>query len=148
MTRSMTRWTLAGCMALAALSAVAVLDVGSSTAEAAPSVSPFAGTYVGADPWGLRSSWAVTISDAGRITSSYSYSGGAKGSISGRISDDGNYSFTVSVTTPAYRDRRDPYSSYPRYTRSYESAGNMAPDAGGNIVGTDDAGPTFSWLRQ
>jgi len=47
MTRSMTRWTLAGCMALAALSAVAVFDVGSPTAQAAPSVSPFAGSWSG-----------------------------------------------------------------------------------------------------
>ena len=47
MTQSMTRWTLAGFMALAALGAVAVLDVGSTTAEAAPSVSPFAGSWSG-----------------------------------------------------------------------------------------------------
>ncbi len=37
--RSMTRWALAGCLVLAALGAVAVLDVGSPTADAAPSVS-------------------------------------------------------------------------------------------------------------
>ena len=72
MTRSMTRWALAGSMALAALGAVAVLDVGSMTAEAAPSVSPFAGSwsgtwvtvtggeYVGTYDW--------VISDQGRIT--------------------------------------------------------------------------------
>jgi len=38
MTRSMTRWTLAGCMALAALGAVAVFDVAPATADAASSV--------------------------------------------------------------------------------------------------------------
>lgn len=38
MMRSMTRWTLAGCMALAAMGAVAVLDVAPATADAAPSV--------------------------------------------------------------------------------------------------------------
>ncbi len=37
MTRSMTRLALAGSMALAAISAVAVLDIGSPTADAAPS---------------------------------------------------------------------------------------------------------------
>ena len=60
-----TRWMLTGLMALGA---VAVLDVGSVTAEAAPSVSSFAGTYVGGDPEGWNLSWAVTITDAGRIT--------------------------------------------------------------------------------
>ena len=41
MMRSMTRMAVAGCMALATLSAVTVLDVGAATAEAAPDVSPF-----------------------------------------------------------------------------------------------------------
>ena len=39
MTRSMTRWTLAGCMALAAMGAVAVLDVAPATADEATSVT-------------------------------------------------------------------------------------------------------------
>ena len=148
MTRSMTRWALAGSMALAALGTVAALDVGIPTAEAAPSVSPFAGSYVGDDPRDWNSAWAVTITDAGRITSSYSNPGGSKGSISGRIRDDGSCSFTVSVTVPAYKDRRDPYSSYPRYTISYDVAATMAPDVDGNLVGTDDAGRSFTWIRQ
>ena len=47
MMRSMTRVAVAGCMALAALSAVTVFDVGSPTAEASPSVSRFAGSWSG-----------------------------------------------------------------------------------------------------
>jgi len=139
MTRSMTRWTLAGCIALAALGAVAVLDVGSSTAEAAPSVSPFAGTYV-------ESGWPapITISDGGRITSSYSGYSRTKGSISGRVSADGSYSFTVSETFYDYPER----GKGTWYTSSYTSAGHMATDADGNIVGTPDSGASFVWLRQ
>ena len=57
MMRSMTRWVLAGFMALGAVS---VLDVGSSTAEAAPSASPFSGTYAGADPQSEFGSWVVS----------------------------------------------------------------------------------------
>src|SRR5688572_18284332 len=97
MMRSMTRWTLAGLMALAALGAVAALGVGSATAEAAPSVSPFAGTYA----WTY---WPVTItnSDGGQIKSSYSSSGGSKGTISGRVTADGSYSFKTTVTYPGY----------------------------------------------
>jgi len=145
MTRSMTRWTLAGCMALAAMGAVAVFDVGSTTAEAAPSVSAFAGSYVGADPAGFHSSWPVTISDGGRITSSFS--SGAKGSISGRVNADGSYSMTVSFTTAGDSGGpRDP--RIPRQTYKYESAGIMESDAAGNIVGTPDAGSSFVWLRQ
>ena len=71
MMRSMTRWALAGCMALAALSAAAVLDVGSRTAEAAPSVSRFAGNWFG--PWALAAldeagTFDWTISNTGRIS--------------------------------------------------------------------------------
>ena len=146
--RMTPRWVLTGCMALAALGAAAVLDVGTATAEAAPSKSLFAGSYVGADPRGWNSAWAVTITDGGRIESSYSSPGGWKQSISGRVGDDGTCSFTVSQTVPAYRDRRDPFSSYPRYTISYDVAGTMTLDDDGNIVGTVDGGGSFSWLRR
>jgi hypothetical protein len=79
MTRSMTRWTLAGCMAVAALGAAAVLDVGSSTAEAASDVSPFAGNWSGTftitdsvDPDFLGGgTFEWSISDAGRITGTF-----------------------------------------------------------------------------
>ena len=69
--RSMSRWTLAGCMALAAMGAAAVLDVGSATARAEPSASPFAGSWSGTwthveDGDFGTSDW--TISNAGRIT--------------------------------------------------------------------------------
>jgi hypothetical protein len=147
MMRSMTRMAVAGCIAMAALGAAAMLDVGLPTADAAPSPSPFAGSYVGADPRGWNGSWDVTITDGGRIDSAYSSPGGRKRSISGRVGDDGTCSFTVSETVPAYRDRRDPFSSYPRYTISYDVAGTMTLDDG-NIVGTVDGGGSFSWLRR
>ena len=139
MTRSMSRWTLAGCMALAALGALAVLDVGSRAAEAAPSVSPFVGTYAWA-------SWPapITVSDGGRITSAYSGFSRTKGSISGRVDADGSYSFTVSETFSDAPER----GKATWYTSSYKSTGNMAPDADGNIVGTEDTGGSFVWLRQ
>ena len=138
MARSMTRWALAGCMALAALSAAAVLDVGLPTAEAAPSESPFAGTYV-ASYWPSP----IKISNGGRITSSYSYSGGSKGSISGQVSADGSYSFTVSESYFEHGPRE-----HGRHTYGYVSVGNMAPDAAGNIVGTPNSGGSFLWLLQ
>ena len=133
--RSMIRMAVTGCMALAALSAVAVLEVGSSTAEAAPSVSPFAGTYE------INYSGAITISDRGRLT------GGYYGTfLSGRVSDDGSYSFTVteSGTNDPDENNRGPR----RWKSSYTVAGNMELDAYGNIVGTIDGGGSFFWLRQ
>jgi len=174
MKRSMTRWTLAGCLALTAISAVAVFDVGSTTAEAAPSASPFAGSYVGADPrvnpyagawdpadprgwYSYYSSWPVTISDGGRITSSIANAYGAlgdysKGSINGRVSADGSYSFTVSVTRPIVYENRRPRGEQKFDTRSYQTTGTMVTDPDGNIVGTPDTGGptggTFVWLRQ
>jgi hypothetical protein len=135
-------------MALAALGAAAALDVGSPTAEAAASVSPFAGTYVGAVPgFSSNVSWDIAISDGGRITSSYS-SGKYKRSISGRVGADGRYSFTVSETVPAM-DGGERRTTGPAWvTTSYESAGSMALDADVDIVGTADTGESFVWLRQ
>ena len=92
MMRSMTRWALAGFMALAALSAVAVLDVGSSTAEAAPSVSPFAGswsgTWTGNNGYDGTLSW--TVSDAGVLTGRITHTQiGDSGEIRGHVRADG-----------------------------------------------------------
>jgi hypothetical protein len=127
--------------------ALSVLDAGSATAEAAPSVSRFAGKYVGADPHGYRDSWTVTISDGGRIAGEVSR---GKGSISGRVSADGSYSFTVSVQGWSIAEW-GPKLAWSRY----DSAGNMALDAAGNIAGTEVTSPQlpsgsgpFFWLRQ
>ena len=146
MTRSMTRWTLAGCMALATLSAAAVLDLGSRAAEAAPSVSRFAGTYVSAD-WPVP----ITISDGGRITSSYSFGSltysdwSEKGAISGRVIADGSYSYTQHLSGTFI----DPdFGTRFHSNRSDTFAGNMAPDVDGNIVGTGGTGGSFVWVRQ
>jgi hypothetical protein len=130
-------------MALAALSAVAVLDVGSRTAEAAPSVSPFAGTYVCA--WS-----AVTISDAGRISGAGVNN--TISSISGRVRDDGSFSMTV--TESGYsEDETPPYGKPKRWTSSDTMTGTMALDPYGNIEVTyvaDESGPggSFVWFRQ
>ena len=140
MTRPMTRWTLAGCMALAALGAVAVFDVGAPTAEAAPSVSLFAGTYVSGG-WPVP----ITVSDGGDISSSYSGEGRTKGSMSGRIGGDGSYSLTTSRTFIVTGDERG-RTSYA--TSRGAGAGSMALDVDGNIVATGGTGGSFVWLRQ
>ena len=55
----------------------------------------------------------------------------------------------MSVTTPRYQDPWDVLSPpVPRHTSSYESAGNMVPDAFGNIVGTEETGKSFVWFRR
>jgi len=138
MTRSMTRWALTGCMALAALGAAAMFDVGTPTAHAAPSVSLFAGNYVGPVPGSSYTFSAVTISDGGRITST----GGS--SISGRVSAGGSYSITVTETSSWYDERRN--RTIVNTTR-WTLAGNMTLDAAGNIVGTTDDGGSFVWVR-
>ncbi len=105
--RSMTRMAVAGCMALAALSAVAVLDVGSSTAEAAPSVSPFAGSWSGTwshvedEAVGTWDDW--TISDAGRIAGSfYSITNSYGGGIAGHVDADGKLLFVGHAPQSGY----------------------------------------------
>ena len=98
MTRSVTRWTLAGCMALAALGAGAVLDVGSRTAEAAPNVSPFAGSWSGT--WSIPETGAVgdfdwTISNSGRLDGRLTHDGrtDGDGGMVGHVHADGDLSF-------------------------------------------------------
>ena len=102
MTRSVTRWTLAGCMALAALGAAAVLDVGSRAAEAAPNVSPFAGSWSGT--WaipelGNGGTFDWTISDAGRIDGRLTHTGrpDGDGDMVGHVHADGDLSFVGMV---------------------------------------------------
>ena len=136
-------------MALAALGAAAVLDVGSPVAEAAPNVSPFAGTYAGSDPRGYVSQWTIAISDGGRITGVRSNSGRDK--ISGQVDSDGNYAVSVSVTTWVFARHHGPGASDPELelrTVHYKSGGTVAPDGDGNLVGTGDRGESFRWVRQ
>ena len=141
MTRSMSRWALAGCMALTAMGAVAVLDVASSTAEAAPSVSPFVGNYFGYVPSGSGASVPVTISDAGKITSPSS-----NPEVSGRVSADGSYSLMVNQTGYWYDERRGRIERFTINTKSY---GILALDLDGNIVGTSNRDTNgFVWVRQ
>ena len=138
--RSMTRLTVAGCMTLAALSAVAVLDVGFPAAEAAPAVSPFAGSYVGYVP-GTDQSMPVTISDTGRIASPWS-----DPDIDGRVSADGSYSFTTSGIAYYYNHRTGHTRLGTFQSKSY---GIMALDLDGNIVATSNRDTSgFVWLRQ
>jgi hypothetical protein len=90
--------TVAGCMALAALSAVAVLDVGSRAAQAEPSVSPFAGSWSGT--WAhveddLVGTFDWTISDAGRLTGRvYGTTTGSNGTVVGHVHADGDLNIT------------------------------------------------------
>ena len=155
MMRSLSRVAVAGCMALAALGAVAVLDVGSPAAEAAPSVSRFAGTYVGTDPLGwsklsIFTPFTVTITDGGRISAVRP--GYAQDKISGQVDADGSYAVSVSVTILVSGERpgrrNDAGEGYSFRTISYKSSGTLASDDYGNVVGTDDGGRSFVWVRQ
>jgi hypothetical protein len=101
MMRSMTRVAVAGCLALAALGAVAVLDVGSRAAEAAPSVSPFAGSWSGT--WSaegeVRGTFEWTISNAGRISGTLTHAGRTDGvgGMVGHVRADGTIKFVGMV---------------------------------------------------
>jgi hypothetical protein len=92
MTRSMTRWMLAGFMALVALGVVG------ARAQADPPANPFAGSWSGV--WahvddGVVGTWDDwTISDAGRISGTfYSITNNFGGAISGYVDADGKLLF-------------------------------------------------------
>ena len=135
----MTRWALTGCIALAAVGTAAAFDVGVPAAHAAPSVSLFAGNYVGPIPGSSYTFSAVTISDAGRFTGT-----GGSGT-SGRVSAGGSYSMTVTETSSWYDERRNKTIVT---TIRWTLAGTMTLDAAGDIVGTTDTGGSFVWVRQ
>jgi hypothetical protein len=137
-------------VALAALGAAAVLDVGSTAAEATPSASPFAGTYVGPDPWRYVSQWTVTIADDGRIAGVRP--GFSRDKISGRVGADGSYSLSVTATIQVLV-RHHGHSVGDEFefeirTVNYKTSGDLSPDAAGNLVDADEEGGSFLWVRQ
>jgi len=110
------------------LSAVAVLDVGSTTAEAAPSVSPFAGSWSGtwfAAPHGLVGTYDWTISVAGRITGTiYGITSGRSGVIVGHVGADGDLVYI------RYVPNDEPATGY----ASYPFQGTAEIDGDGRLV--------------
>jgi len=91
MTRSMSRWMLAGIMALVALGAVG------APAQADPPANPFAGSWSGT--WSIEDgpigTYAWTISSAGQISGTvYSITANHAGAVVGHVGADGNLSFT------------------------------------------------------
>jgi len=137
---------------LTAAVAVVVALAPLSSAKGGPEQSPFAGTYSWDSAPFQIGSWAVTISDGGQIAGSLVSSGWyTKGSISGRVKADGSYAFTRSLTGPTFDDGERGHSGGPKsVTERTEFAGKLAPDANGNLVGTDDTyvSQSFTWLRQ
>jgi hypothetical protein len=104
---------VAGCLALAAMGAVAVLDVGSPRAEAAPDVSQFAGHWSGT--WAavdveLVGTYDWTISDAGRITGTIDgITSGRSGTVVGHVDADGD------LVLVRYTPNDDPSTGYGSY---------------------------------
>jgi len=87
-------------MALAALPAVTVLDVGAPTADAATSVSPFAGSWSGT--WSAETggfgTFDWTISDAGWISGTvYSIPADHGGAVAGHVGAGGKLVFIGNV---------------------------------------------------
>ena len=126
-------------MALAALGAVAVLDVGAPAAEAAPSVSPFVGDWSGtwsAEEAGLVGTYDWTVSDSGRITGTiYGITSGRSGTVVGQVGDDGDLNLT------RYTPNDDPSSGYGAYhfhgTAVIDDDGKLVASLSG--VGTNTA---------
>jgi len=122
------------CLTVALVAVVALAPAAPAQAGGGEK-SRFAGTY---DAYGVP----VTISNVGQITGSSGTSNYYKVSISGRVSADASFSLTVTETYFEHGPR-----DHGRTKSTSESAGSMALDADGNIVGTPDSGGSFVWLR-
>ena len=113
MSRTMGRWVVAGALALGALGAIAGFTPGVATAEAAPSVSPFAGSWSGewsAVDVALVGTYDWTISDAGRITGTIDgITSGRSGTVVGHVDADGD------LVLVRYTPNDDPSTGYGSY---------------------------------
>ena len=95
---TMSRVLLAGALALGTLGATSGFTPCVATAEAAPDVSPFAGSWSGT--WsiperGIFGEYDWTISDAGRIEGTlYHAVNGMSGTLTGHVGADGKLGFT------------------------------------------------------
>jgi len=94
MSRTISRWTMAGALALAAVGVIGGFTPGVTTAEAAPSVNQFAGSWSGtwlAVEIEVVGTYDWTISDAGRIDGTLSNTTlGGGGTMVGHVGADGN----------------------------------------------------------
>ena len=106
MTSTMSRLVLTSALALGALAVFGGFTPGAATAEAAPNVSPFSGSWSGT--WSrdgeVRGTFAWTISDAGRIDGTLTHAGSTDGDggMAGHVSEDGRLTFVgmVPADTP------------------------------------------------
>ena len=128
MSRAMRRWMVAGALALGALGAIGGFTPGVVTAEAASSVSPFAGSWSGtwsAVDVALVGTYDWTISDAGRITGTIDgITSGRSGTVVGHVDADGDLALV------RYTPNDDPSSGY----GSYCFEATAAIDDDGNLV--------------
>jgi hypothetical protein len=137
MSRTMIRWTMASALALGTLGAIGGFTPGVATAEAAPSVSPFAGSWSGT--WAhveddVVGTFDWTISDAGRISGAgYSITNDFGVTVVGHVGADGNLMFVAAA--PADSPSDDP-GAYPQYgTAVIDDDGKLVVSATGTWSG-------------
>jgi hypothetical protein len=129
---TMIRALLSAALALGALGAIGGWTPAVATAEAASSVSPFAGSWSGT--WSavgveLVGTYDWTISDAGRITGTVSgTSSGRSGTIVGHVDAEGN------LILVRYTPNDDPATGYGSY--AFEATAEI-----------DGDGVLVAWLR-
>jgi hypothetical protein len=152
MSRAMSRWTVAGALALAAVGAIGGFTPGVATAAAAPSVSPFAGTFSGNVPGGDFFQ-SIRISDRGRVSGStstkfgddqghlYSY----RNSLTGTVSDAGALSVNGTVSWGGHWVW---YTYVPAGGYDFNVTAAVALDSAGNLVGTTSDGAAIIWSRR
>jgi hypothetical protein len=158
--RAMTRWTMAGALTLAAVGAIGGLATGAATADAAPSVSPFAGSYHGHVPGssapvyddGYSGGYDVEVTASGKFTATgagtfyFAYSDDFTrwtGEASGSIRGDGRLSVGATETFTDFT-YPDVYVFGP-YTYHFRGKATMTRNADGSLSGVAEDGTTFVW---
>jgi hypothetical protein len=156
MSRAMVRWTVAGALALAAVGVMGGTGP-LTTAEAAPSVSPFAGSYAGSVPGTFSWGWNLVVSRSGGVTGGGSGSGGFygtgwtwTGTLSGSLRSDG----LLKVTGHEVREysSSEPTLDQDPVKVNFKGQATLTRQADGTLTGmwTDASGGSWplTWYPQ
>src|SRR5262245_888829 len=147
MTRTMTRWTMAGALAAAA--------VGLGTAEAAPGSNPFEGGYTGSGPVLSGDPWRIDITSTGRVSGSASASFfglNYRYKLAGTVTDAGAFSYQVDLNVSGHakgffrtagREGAQALAAAGSTIASGNTTLTKNPD--GSVTGTDSGGVAIVW---
>ena len=157
----MTNRTVRNFAVAAVAAAGAFATLGTDTAIAGRTVSPFAGSYAGPQPDGwVPDDWgSISISSDGKIVGTRPPAGISDDRFNGTVAADGTYELVatwnpnklrwwVRDVLPAPVETSGAASLAAGTVTYIQSSGTIVKGTDGNLYGTTSLGNTFVWRRQ